>query len=130
MAALGVGGVALAQSSGSTPATKQSGATIQSPQRPDPAVEAGGEENAASENSAADQDAVQAGDQDNEVNDSAGADANDAADQGEANDKGDVESDSATEQESGSEAPGDDGPGGHADEPGNPNANHEVEGQE
>ncbi len=32
--------------------------------------------------------------------------------------------------ESGSEAPGNDGPGGHADEPGNPNADHEFEGQE
>jgi hypothetical protein len=32
--------------------------------------------------------------------------------------------------ESGSEKPGDDGPGGHADEPGNPNADHQFEGQE
>ena len=32
--------------------------------------------------------------------------------------------------ESGSEAPGNDGPGGHADEPGNPNADHQAEGQE
>jgi hypothetical protein len=35
-----------------------------------------------------------------------------------------------TQGESGSEAPGNDGPGGHADEPGNPNANHQHEGQE
>ena len=32
--------------------------------------------------------------------------------------------------ESGSEKPGDDGPGGHADEPGNPSADHQFEGQE
>ena len=32
--------------------------------------------------------------------------------------------------ESGSEVPGDDGPGGHADEPSNPNADHQFEGQE
>lgn len=32
--------------------------------------------------------------------------------------------------ESGSEVPGDDGPGGHADEPDNPNADHQFEGQE
>ena len=31
--------------------------------------------------------------------------------------------------ESGSETPGNDGPGGHADEPGNPNAQHEAGGQ-
>lgn len=30
----------------------------------------------------------------------------------------------------GSEVPGDDGPGGHADEPGNPNADHQFEGKE
>jgi hypothetical protein len=32
--------------------------------------------------------------------------------------------------ESGSEVPGNDGPGGHADEPGNANADHQVQGQE
>jgi hypothetical protein len=32
--------------------------------------------------------------------------------------------------ESGSEVPGDDGPGGHADEPGSPNADHQFEGKE
>jgi hypothetical protein len=42
--------------------------------------------------------------------------------------------DSATEAgaeapDSGSEAPGNDGPGGHADEPGNPNADTQQEGQ-
>jgi hypothetical protein len=31
--------------------------------------------------------------------------------------------------ETGSETPGNDGPGGHADEPGNPNAQHEAGGQ-
>lgn len=35
-----------------------------------------------------------------------------------------------TQDESGSETPGNDGPGGHADEPGNPNADHQHEGQE
>jgi hypothetical protein len=33
-------------------------------------------------------------------------------------------------QEGGSEVPGDDGPGGHADEPGNSNADHQFEGTE
>jgi hypothetical protein len=35
-----------------------------------------------------------------------------------------------TPGETGSEVPDDDGPGGHADEPGNPNADHQFEGQE
>ncbi|MBS1678168.1 MAG: hypothetical protein JST08_12370 [Actinobacteria bacterium] len=34
-----------------------------------------------------------------------------------------------TDPEVGSETPGNDGPGGHADEPGNPNAQHEAGGQ-
>jgi hypothetical protein len=40
--------------------------------------------------------------------------------------------DSGTEtpEAPGSEAPGNDGPGGHADEPGNPNAQHEATGAE
>lgn len=33
-------------------------------------------------------------------------------------------------QESSSEVPGDDGPGGHADEPSNPNADHQFQGVE
>jgi hypothetical protein len=41
-------------------------------------------------------------------------------------------SESASEPagESGSEVPGNDGPGGHADEPGNPNADHQFQGAE
>jgi hypothetical protein len=35
----------------------------------------------------------------------------------------------AESSESGSEIPGNDGPGGHADEPGNPNADTQQEGQ-
>jgi hypothetical protein len=33
-------------------------------------------------------------------------------------------------ESSGSEVPGNDGPGGHADEPGNPNADHQFQGAE
>ena len=33
------------------------------------------------------------------------------------------------DESSGSEVPGNDGPGGHADEPGNPNADHQASGQ-
>jgi len=37
--------------------------------------------------------------------------------------------DSGMQESSGSEVPGNDGPGGHADEPGNPNADHQATGQ-
>jgi hypothetical protein len=40
------------------------------------------------------------------------------------------ESSSESAGESGSEVPGNDGPGGHADEPGNPSADHQFEGAE
>lgn len=37
---------------------------------------------------------------------------------------------SESSSETGSEVPGNDGPGGHADEPGNPNADHQFQGAE
>ena len=55
--------------------------------------------------------------------------ASDTSDTGNESTAGDQQ-DSTTEQESGSETSANDGPGGHADEPGNPNANHEAQGQE
>jgi len=36
----------------------------------------------------------------------------------------------AAGEQAGSETPGNDGPGGHADEPGNANADHQFEGEE
>jgi hypothetical protein len=100
MAALGVGGAAIAQTNSSSP-----------PQRADtPAgavTEAPGQESTAPENSAADPDDVQ-----------------------DENGKDDAtEGPEGTEKES-AEVPGDDGPGGHADEPGNPGADHQFEGVE
>jgi hypothetical protein len=41
----------------------------------------------------------------------------------------DTESQDGSQESSGSEVAGNDGPGGHADEPGNPNANHQATGQ-
>ncbi len=38
--------------------------------------------------------------------------------------------DSSSGESTGSEVPGGDGPGGHADEPGNPNADHQFNGEE
>lgn len=43
---------------------------------------------------------------------------------------GGPETEKAEGAESGQEVPGDDGPGGHADEPGDPNADHQFEGAE
>jgi hypothetical protein len=41
----------------------------------------------------------------------------------------DTETADGSQSETGSEVSGNDGPGGHADEPGNPNAQHEAGGQ-
>jgi hypothetical protein len=41
----------------------------------------------------------------------------------------DTESQDGGQESSGSEVAGNDGPGGHADEPGNPNADHQASGQ-
>jgi hypothetical protein len=109
VAALGVGGVAVAQSSGSG----SQPATGSPPRASAPAQKVAGQESNAPENSATDRDNVQAGDQ--TAPDPAG---------------GGSENESATGQESGSELPGDDGPGGHADEPGNPNADRQATGAE
>jgi putative alpha-1,2-mannosidase len=40
----------------------------------------------------------------------------------------DTETQDGTQESAGSEVAGNDGPGGHADEPGNPNANHQATG--
>lgn len=105
--ALGVGGVAVAQSGTTTPdqpSQAQSGPAEQ-------------------ENTAADRDNVQ---------DENGKD--DANEKGEANDKGEAnekaEGPERADGAEGSEKADDDGPGGHADEPANPNANNQAQGQQ
>jgi hypothetical protein len=69
----------------------------------------------AAEQTAPDTDNIQSGDQTSP--DPAASHAN--SDQG-----------SQTGSESGSEGANNDGPGGHADEPANPNADHQFQGQE
>jgi hypothetical protein len=106
MAAAGVGGVALAQTSGSAaPATTPAPAASQ-PSSSAPAT----------------------ADQPESAADKADS-ANDPADKADsANDPADT-ADGGTE--SASEVPGDDGPGGHADEAtGNPNADTQAQGQQ
>ena len=109
LAALSVGGATLASAGSKTSS-------------PNPPVSAPAQENAA----AADTDNLQQGDQttpDNTAGEKPDSETKDTAEPGSA-----AESDSATE--SGSEVQGNDGPGGHADEPGNPNADHQFDGQE
>jgi hypothetical protein len=105
-AALGVGGAAMAQSNPSSAP----------PQKADtPAAqvsEAPGQESNAPENSATDPDNIQ---------DTSSKDTTEARGQ---------ESNETPGQESSSEVANDDGPGGHADEPGNPNADHQFQGVE
>jgi hypothetical protein len=111
IAALGVGGIALAQSSGSS--AGQQGQTQTASQARDSAGSGATEQGNSSEEAGS--------------NEQSGAsETSDAGNEGTAGEQ----QDSTTEQESGSEAPENDGPGGHADEPGNPNANHEAQGQE
>jgi hypothetical protein len=114
LAALSFGGSALAAAGAApvtpvTPTVQESTSGVDNDQvqsgdqtSPDTAAEAAGTETA---------DGAQ-GSQDTETQDGAqGANA------------------SGTQESSGSEAPGNDGPGGHADEPGNPNADHQATGQ-
>lgn len=92
--ALGVGGVAVAQSGSSTPSGQG-----QAQGQP--------EQQGAPENSA--------------------ADANEKADP---NEKADGNEKPDANEKAGSEKADDDGPGGHADEPGNPNAANQAQGQQ
>jgi hypothetical protein len=95
VAALGVGGVAMAQNSGSSPSSTPPAA--QTPQSSTPSVDKP------------------------TPGDTADTGAADTATPGDKPDTG---------QESGSEVANNDGPGGHADEPGNPNADHQAQGPE
>jgi hypothetical protein len=120
LAALGVGGVAAAQN-GSTsqqaPASSHSSAA-----RTSAASEVPGQESNAPENSAADPDNVQQGDTAGAVAKLAAAPDVPAA--------GDTPDTGSAAEAPRSEVPGDDGPGGHADEPGNPAADHQATGVE
>jgi hypothetical protein len=118
IAALGVGGVAIAQNSGnSTPAQKASPVvqvkSQKASQKAGPAAP-----KAAEDTSGTDTDTVQSGDQSTP----------DTGSSSEA--PGTETNDSSSGEQSGSEVSNNDGPGGHADEPGNANADHQAEGQE
>jgi len=108
LAALAIGGSALASASGGGSQPAKSPVVIQ-------------QQGSAKAGAVANQPAEQA-DTDS-IQDENGKD--------DATEQADTEQDEGSEKaESGSEVPGDDGPGGHADEPGNPDADHQFEGQE
>jgi hypothetical protein len=109
LAALAVGGSALAQAGSNQSSTPAQPATSKA-QAPESTTESN-----APENSATDTDNVQ---------DESGKDANEPNDANETSDANEAP------EGSGPDVAGDDGPGGHADEPGNPNADHQNEGQE
>lgn len=120
LAALGVGGIAAAQNGSSAPP-----AQTQAPsgaQRSPAAGEVPGQESNAPESSAADPDNVQQGDASTAA--TAGTTTPDVPTAGDTPDTG-----SAAEAP-GSEVPGNDGPTGHADEPGNAAADHQATGVE
>jgi hypothetical protein len=104
IAAMGLGGAAIAQP-GASPTASQPGSPVVQNER------------AAPESSATDRDNVQ----DENGRDDA-TERSEAAEGPEQAEKG--------EAPEGKEVPGDDGPGGHADEPGNPNADHQFQGKE
>jgi hypothetical protein len=115
LAALGVSGVAIAQGgNGASPSPKAQSSAAQAQSTETPGVESN-----APENSAKDGDNVQytaPGDPDYK-----------GAATGK---KSTVAGSEQPGTESGGEVSNDDGPGGHADEPGNPNADHQFQGQE
>lgn len=104
LAALGVGGTALAQSDGTPAKAPTSPPSVQAPERSAP------------ENTATDRDNIQ--------NENGKDDATEASDRAEGPEKAEQPG-----QES-REVANDDGPGGHADEPGNPNADHQFQGKQ
>jgi hypothetical protein len=93
------------------------------------------------QSSGADHDAVQSGDQTtpdtgaaateatNSAQGAQDAETQDSSQDTETQDGSQVSNDSGTQESSDSEVAGNDGPGGHADEPGNPNADHQASGQ-
>jgi hypothetical protein len=102
LAALAVGGSALASAAGSGSQPTKAPALFQ-------------------QNSAKAADPVEANDPDPIQNENGSDDATEAA--------GGVENETAGAAESGSEVPGNDGPGGWADEPANPNADTQQQGE-
>jgi hypothetical protein len=121
IAALGVGGVAVAQNSGNaTPA-----------QKANPVAKVQAQSSKAQEStSGPDTDNVQSGDQSapdqGGAQEPAGTETNDSGAQEQAG----TETNDGSGEQPGSEVSNNDGPGGHADEPGNANADHQAQGQE
>ncbi|MDX6376683.1 MAG: hypothetical protein QOE98_986 [Gaiellaceae bacterium] len=138
LAALGVSGVALAQTNNgstppSTPPAQSAPSQSQSQSQEKPGVESN-----APENSATDPDNVQytaPGDPDAKTAAATKSNASTTATASQSGTEAPGTEQPAASEQAGSEQPGsevsnNDGPGGHADEPGNPNADHQFQGKE
>jgi len=137
LAALGVGGIAAAQNGSTAPPAQTPAATSsQSSSAPSSAAtDVPVQESNAPENSAADPDNVQQGDTAITGKAAASADVPTAGDTPDTRTAdvptaGDTPDTGSAAEAPGSEVAGDDGPGGHADEPGNPTADHQATGVE
>src|SRR2546423_9399535 len=128
LAAVGVGGVTAAAQPSNTATPKAQSAPAQSSEKP-------GVESGAPENSGKDPDNVQYTAPGDANAKTASATKSTVAASSQSTQEAPGTEQSAASEQSGSEAPrsetsNNDGPGGHADEPGNPNADHQFQGQE
>ena len=124
--ALGVGGIALAQ--GATTHVDSTAATATAQGNGHSGNESG---SAADTQSGQDTGSAADNETSSESQDAGDTDAVESGDQtGPDTSQGAEASDSSSGESTDSEVPGGDGPGGHADEPGNPNADHQFDGQE
>jgi hypothetical protein len=126
IAALATGGAVFAQAQNTANSTPASGtqSAPQSAQQSAPQVKAPASEKGGPENSATDRDNVQDQSGKDTATEKAGSETADGPEKA-----GAPETAGGTET-AGSETPNNDGPGGHADEPGNPNADHQSQGNE
>lgn len=113
LVALAVGGSAIASATQNAPSTKPPAQVEQ---------KADAQNGATEPKTGVDNDAIE---QENGADD-----ATEPAESAESEAAEGPETERAEAAENEQEVPGDDGPGGHADEPGNPNADHQFEGEE
>ncbi len=124
LAALAVGASALAQA-GTAPEQKQDRPASEARESNQPENSAADPDNVQDENGK--DDASEKGEGKGEEAENSATDPDNVQDE---NGKDDASETGESEESEGNEVPGDDGPGGHADEPDNPNADHQFEGEE
>jgi hypothetical protein len=123
LAAISFGGSALSAAGAApvTPVVQHPAATAPTKGATGSEMETGNEAPGTETNDGTSQEGAQQGPQDEETQDG----ANDGETADGAQGAQDTETADGSSESSGSEVPGNDGPGGHADEPGNPNAQNQ-----